>query len=204
MVVPDDSWENMYLGAGRPDGALVLPAAGPFRQFTGQRLSQVAAELGADPLEAVARLVESAPPARDVECAFFSMSEDNVEKVMRLGWVSLGSDAGSGAAEPPRSSQPGLAGWGRLAEGCFADVVVFDPDAIADPATYEDPHQYATGVRAVLVNGSVAVRGRTSPPASGRRAASSPAVLPAATCDATGRADALAPAVRITSLPNRR
>ncbi|PYR00915.1 MAG: hypothetical protein DMF95_34350 [Acidobacteria bacterium] len=42
---------------------------------------------------------------------------------------------------------------GRLAQGCFADVVVFDPTTIADHSTYEKPHQYATGVRHVWVNG---------------------------------------------------
>ncbi|MBN1893540.1 D-aminoacylase [bacterium] len=42
---------------------------------------------------------------------------------------------------------------GRLAEGFFADVVVFDPAGIRDRATYEDPHQYAEGVVHVLVNG---------------------------------------------------
>lgn len=42
---------------------------------------------------------------------------------------------------------------GRLAPGCFADVVVFDPAAIRDLATFKEPHQYATGVVHVLVNG---------------------------------------------------
>jgi N-acyl-D-amino-acid deacylase len=42
---------------------------------------------------------------------------------------------------------------GRLAPGYFADVVVFDPKTIADRATYEKPHQYATGMRHVWVNG---------------------------------------------------
>jgi N-acyl-D-amino-acid deacylase len=42
---------------------------------------------------------------------------------------------------------------GRLAPGYYADVVVFDPAAIADHATYAKPHQYATGVRQVWVNG---------------------------------------------------
>ena len=42
---------------------------------------------------------------------------------------------------------------GLLKEGNFADVVVFDPATIADRATYENPHQYAVGMRHVLVNG---------------------------------------------------
>ncbi len=42
---------------------------------------------------------------------------------------------------------------GLLKPGYFADVVVFDPAKIADHATYDKPHQYATGVRQVFVNG---------------------------------------------------
>jgi N-acyl-D-amino-acid deacylase len=42
---------------------------------------------------------------------------------------------------------------GRLQVGYFADVVVFDPDTIIDHATFEDPHQLATGMRHVFVNG---------------------------------------------------
>jgi N-acyl-D-amino-acid deacylase len=42
---------------------------------------------------------------------------------------------------------------GLLKAGYFADLVVFDPATIQDHATYEKPHQYATGVRDVFVNG---------------------------------------------------
>jgi N-acyl-D-amino-acid deacylase len=42
---------------------------------------------------------------------------------------------------------------GRLAPGYLADVVVFDPDRIQDHATFENPHQLATGVAHVWVNG---------------------------------------------------
>jgi N-acyl-D-amino-acid deacylase len=42
---------------------------------------------------------------------------------------------------------------GTLKQGFFADVVVFDPAAIQDHATFENPHQYSTGVRDVFVNG---------------------------------------------------
>ena len=42
---------------------------------------------------------------------------------------------------------------GSLAVGNFADVVVFDPKTIADRATFEQPHQYAVGMKHVFVNG---------------------------------------------------
>jgi N-acyl-D-amino-acid deacylase len=47
---------------------------------------------------------------------------------------------------------------GFLKEGMFADVVVFDPAAIADRATFENPHQYAVGMRHVFVNGAQVIR----------------------------------------------
>lgn len=52
----------------------------------------------------------------------------------------------------------GLDRRGRLEEGYYADVVVFDPTAIADTATYDEPHRYAIGVRDVIVNGVVNLR----------------------------------------------
>lgn len=42
---------------------------------------------------------------------------------------------------------------GRLRENYFADVVVFDPAKVQDHSTYAKPHQYATGMVHVLVNG---------------------------------------------------
>jgi N-acyl-D-amino-acid deacylase len=42
---------------------------------------------------------------------------------------------------------------GRLTEGYFADIAVFDAAKIQDHATFDKPHQYATGMRHVFVNG---------------------------------------------------
>ena len=47
----------------------------------------------------------------------------------------------------------GLKDRGLLKSGMFADVVIFDPQTIADRATFENPHQYSVGVRDVFVNG---------------------------------------------------
>jgi N-acyl-D-amino-acid deacylase len=42
---------------------------------------------------------------------------------------------------------------GLLQPGYYADVVIFDPETIQDHATFEEPHQYSTGVNHVWVNG---------------------------------------------------
>jgi N-acyl-D-amino-acid deacylase len=53
----------------------------------------------------------------------------------------------------------GLGQRGLLKEGYFADVVVFDPETIADRATFANPHQLSTGVSEVLVNGKITISG---------------------------------------------
>jgi N-acyl-D-amino-acid deacylase len=47
---------------------------------------------------------------------------------------------------------------GRLAEGYYADVVVFDPATVQDHATFVEPHQYSTGMVHVFVNGEAVIR----------------------------------------------
>ena len=51
-----------------------------------------------------------------------------------------------------------IADRGTLEPGRFADVVVFDSEAIQDHATYDEPHRYATGVTHVAVNGELVLR----------------------------------------------
>lgn len=63
----------------------------------------------------------------------------------------------------------GLRRRGELREGWYADVVVFDPQRIADMSTYEDPYQYPEGMPHVFVNGVSVVRdGRSTGDKGGR------------------------------------
>ena len=67
------------------------------------------------------------------------------------------------------AARASLADRGVLAVGRPADVVVFDAATVADVATFAQPFQYPTGIRAVVVNGHIALRdGERAPEGSGR------------------------------------
>lgn len=46
---------------------------------------------------------------------------------------------------------------GPLREGMWADITIFNPKTVIDKATFNDPHQYPTGIEYVLVNGQVTI-----------------------------------------------
>jgi N-acyl-D-aspartate/D-glutamate deacylase len=54
----------------------------------------------------------------------------------------------------------GILDRGLLREGMWADVVIFDPDRVADRATFLEPHQFPEGILHVLVNGDIVVGDR--------------------------------------------
>jgi len=166
------------------------------RYLTGKTLAEIAEMRGTEPVEtALDLIVEDDSRIGTVR---FTMSEENIRKKIALPWVSLCSDSGSIAPEPPfTNSQPHpraygsfarllgkyvreehiitledaiyrmtglpaanlkLDARGHLAEGYYADVVVFDPQTVADQATFENPHQLATGMQHVFVNGGQVLR----------------------------------------------
>jgi N-acyl-D-amino-acid deacylase len=193
MSTPSNDWENFYLLAGSPENVLLVGFMNKnLRYLAGKTLAQVAEMRGKSPEETAIDLVIE--DGSRVGTIYFLMSEENVQKQIKLPWVSFCSDAGSLAPEGvflkssthPRaygnfarllgkyvrdehviplaeairrlSSLPAenlkLDRRGRLKKGYYADVVVFDPNTICDNATYEKPHQYATGVVDVFVNGT--------------------------------------------------
>jgi N-acyl-D-amino-acid deacylase len=50
----------------------------------------------------------------------------------------------------------GMIGRGIVANGCYADLTIFDPERIADTATFDEPRSAAVGIRYVIVNGRMA------------------------------------------------
>ena len=55
------------------------------------------------------------------------------------------------------AERAGLTDRGVVAVGKFADITVFDPETVIDRATFESPHQPATGIRYVMVNGRLSL-----------------------------------------------
>ena len=56
----------------------------------------------------------------------------------------------------------GLKNRGVLTEGACADLVLFDPDAVIDSATFDNPQAPAAGIKQVFVNGACVWRGGQS------------------------------------------
>jgi N-acyl-D-aspartate/D-glutamate deacylase len=61
----------------------------------------------------------------------------------------------------------GMTGRGQVQAGCWADLVLFDPETIIDRASYDEPQLEPDGIRLVVVNGAVAYD-RTDPGGEGR------------------------------------
>lgn len=157
----------------------------------GQTLAQIAGR--GDPVAAAIAVIRRGDPAT----VSFNMEERDIAAFMRQPWVMTGSDASPGhprvygsfarkhaeyvlrrrvidlRAFVQRSATLaadtlGLADRGRIAPGKRADIMVFDPQHYAARATYAAPTVLATGVRAVVVNGKLAVdHGRATGVAAG-------------------------------------
>lgn len=76
--------------------------------------------------------------------------------VRELGVITLEEAVKKMTSMPARWL--GREDMGVIAEGMRADIAVFDPDVIADRATFSDPHQYSVGINDLLVNGVPVIR----------------------------------------------
>jgi N-acyl-D-aspartate/D-glutamate deacylase len=173
--------------------SLLITTAGN-KDWIGKTLDQIAGERKGSPVEAALEIIK----AKGAGVASFNMRDDDIRNFMREDWVMTGSDGSAGHPRKygtfPRKLRKyvldehvitlpfairsntsltaetlGLKDRGLLKTGYFADVVVFDPAAIADRATYVSPELLSTGVRYLLVNGKLAVdNGRAAEVLAGR------------------------------------
>ena len=150
----------------------------------GRTLEDIARARDVSPVEAAIQIVV----AGDASVASFNMDEKDIVAFMRQPWVMTGSDGSAGHprkygtfpkkwAEYVRRTKIltpeqfvrqsssltaqtfGIEGRGVLANGMYADVVVFDDATFTDHSTYQRPTELATGMKYVIVNGKVAVDG---------------------------------------------
>ena len=77
----------------------------------------------------------------------------------RLRALGVPSEAAVARMTSVPARRFGIRGRGVLEKGAFADVVVWKEDEFRGEATYVSPHKFASGVRLVMVNGSIPYRG---------------------------------------------
>jgi N-acyl-D-aspartate/D-glutamate deacylase len=117
------------------------------------------------------------------------MNENDIENFMKQPWVMTASDGARGGHPRGFGSYPRkireyvfnrriislprmiygsslqvaetfrLPDRGKIGEGFFADIIVFDEKTIAERGTYEQPELLATGMQYVIVNGKLAIDG---------------------------------------------
>lgn len=173
--------ENMRRRGGA--GTLLITSTRD-TSIRGKRLDAIARARGVSPIEAGIQIIL----AGDASVASFNMTEDDIDRLMVQDFVFTDSDGSDGhprkygtfpkllreyvyrrhvltlpQAIRRSSAAPaaflGFSDRGTLAEGAFADVIVFDPETVTDRATYEQPTLLATGMRYVIVNGALAIDG---------------------------------------------
>ena len=85
-------WENMYLQAGSPEGILLVEFRSPaLKPLTGKTLGEVARIRGKSPEETAMDLIVE--DRSRIGTVYFSQSEDNLRRKIRLPWVSFCSDS---------------------------------------------------------------------------------------------------------------
>jgi dihydroorotase/N-acyl-D-amino-acid deacylase len=93
VMAPSTSFENLWLGAGGADGALVISVLNPeLRKYEGKTVAQIGKMDNKDPLGALMDLVIA--DRDNTGAVYFLMNEDDVKLAMRQPWVSVGTDYG--------------------------------------------------------------------------------------------------------------
>ena len=175
--------KEMETNLRRRGGASSLLITNPRdTSLLGRTLEQVAATRHESPIDAALQIIQQG----DASVASFNMNEKDIEKFMVQDFVVTGSDGSDGHPRKygtfPRilreyvfnkhiltlpqaihrssavtAATLRLPQRGVLAVGNFADIIAFDTASVADRSTYREPRLLATGMRYVLVNGTLAI-----------------------------------------------
>lgn len=150
--------------------------------FLGKTLQEISMMLNIPPEEAVYPILRTGY----VRVASFNMNTDDIYNFMKQSWVVTGSDGNTGHPRKygsfPRKYHKYVSqekvidlatfikgstsktadifkipNRGRLQEGFYADVIIFNPEAFKDKADYKDAFQLAEGLEFSIINGKLSV-----------------------------------------------
>lgn len=152
--------------------------------LNGRSLEEIAQTWGVTPTKAVIRALRSDDGIRVVS---YNMEKEDLNNFMRQDWVMTGSDGTSGHPRKYGSFSIkmrkfhiedniidlpfllhnqsvlvaetfGIQKRGKIEEGNYADLIIFNPEDVIDHATFDEPSKPASGMFLVMVNGKVAVK----------------------------------------------
>lgn len=175
-----DETNNNINRRGGPEKLLIVKADDT--SLVGKNLLEISEILTVSPEEAVFKALETG----FIKVASFNMNVDDIVNFMKQDWVVTGSDGGSGHPRKygsfPRkyrkfvvdekiinlatfinnsSAKTGkifkIQNRGKLIEGYFADVIIFDPKTFKDMADYKNPFELAEGLVYSIINGKISV-----------------------------------------------
>ena len=165
---------------GGPDKLLIVKAQE--ESFNGKNVAEIASILNVSAEEAVFKILEKG----FARVASFNMNEKDIQNFMKQSWVVTGSDGNEGhprkygsfpkkynkyvtndhiisVAKFINGSTSETAAIfkipkrGKIKEGYFADIIIFDPNTFKDKADYIDAFQYAEGLKYSIINGVTVV-----------------------------------------------
>ncbi len=167
---------------GGPDKLLIVMTEDS--TFLGKNLLEISKEQALTPEETVFEILKVGTTTR---VASFNMTSEDISNFMRQPWVVTGSDGNTGHPRKygsfPRkyrkyvkeekvidigtfinnSSAKTAAIFkipkrGKLQEGYYADIIIFDPEKYKDKANYENAFLYAEGLEYSIINGVIAIK----------------------------------------------
>lgn len=154
------------------------------KKLNGLSLEEISENWDLSPTEAVIKALRA---DQEIRVVSYNMTNEDINNFMQQDWVMTGSDGTAGHPRKYGSFSLkmkkyhiekgiidlpfllhnqsilvaetfGIVGRGRIKEGYYADLILFDPSKIKDNATFEEPSKLAEGMDLVLVNGKIAVK----------------------------------------------
>ena len=165
---------------GGPDKLLIVKSVEP--KFVGKNLLEVSGILKTTPEDAAYKALKTGY----IRVASFNMNPKDIHHFMKQDWVVTGSDGNTGHPRKygsfPRKYHKyvkedkiidvatfingstsktaeilKISNRGKLKEGYFADVIIFNPDTFKDVANYSDAFQFSEGLEYSIINGKISI-----------------------------------------------